>query len=328
MEILLNEAIVRKVLDKNLESTNLDARKTKQSTGVQQVSQFHITRIIRPVSRYFGSFRFREPNPFRSQLLQTSEALNQITVQPPQNIDITKSPGGVLEAHENQWAGMKISAVQREAALALHRKAVAQHEYLLKHPYYDRSLFIFGHDSQFRQFCRMLVRSEQVGPQVGSELRYRYSNSFLTFDGIIALVTLSTLATLCIATPSYNDIHTAHRSQNPWSWIICINLTAAVLFSCEAIVRIIADGFLSAPNAYCMSLWGIIDVIVLVSTWVMFGVYRSSGQIPAIGALIALKVFRIFKFTKSLRISIQSIMGNISGLLMVMHKFLGNEVLS
>lgn len=91
-----------------------------------------------------------------------------------------------------------------------------------------------------------------------------YSFSFFIYACIVAMVLLA-----CIATPLYQRAYFAdHGGFDTKNWFVLTDMVFAAIFTVEAMIKIIADGFFWTPNAYFRGSWGFIDGIVLVTLWI------------------------------------------------------------
>jgi hypothetical protein len=77
----------------------------------------------------------------------------------------------------------------------------------------------------------------------------------------------------------------------------------AILFTFEALVKVIADGFFWTPNAYFRGSWGFIDGVVLITLWVNVATsLLNQGQITrTVGAFKALRALRLLNVSDSTR---------------------------
>jgi voltage-dependent calcium channel len=87
------------------------------------------------------------------------------------------------------------------------------------------------------------------------------------------------------------------------SWFVWADIGFAALFTVEAAIKIIADGFFWTPNAYYRSTWGFIDGIVLVTLWinVVSSLFSAVAVSRAVGAFKALRALRLLNFSESAR---------------------------
>lgn len=221
-----------------------------------------------------------EPNPFYAKL-QLSKAYEE------------------LDPH----------TLAKEVVEATAQRKVTQKAYLKKHPKYNVSLCIFKPDNSIRQFCQRIV-----GPGRGSERAEGrapnptlwYSFSIFIYLAIVAMVLLA-----CITTPLYQQeyFRAQPTTSTTLNWFVFTDMAFAALFSVEAIIKVIADGFFWTPNAYFRSSWGFIDGLVLLSLWanVIASLYDPGGGSRAVGAVKALRALRLLNVSDSARDTFHSV---------------------
>ncbi|KAI0387275.1 Ion transport protein-domain-containing protein [Hypomontagnella monticulosa] len=280
MEMLLKDAVVRDFLDDTMDPLH------QESTNSPSPREGTIGGGIRPglMSTVWGKFRnlftSREPNPFYSNIR-------------------FNGPNDTLDPRQ----------MARQAVSATAERRKAQREYLARHPTYNNSLFIFKPQNPIRRLCQRLV-----GPGRGSE-RFDgvepnkiawYAFTVFIYAAIIAMVLLA-----CITTPLFQrEYLEQHQGENRYkSWFVWVDLGFAILFTLEAAIKIIADGWFFTPNAYYRSSWGIIDGVVLVTLWInVLALLASDGAISrVIGAFKALRALRLLNISNSARDTFHSL---------------------
>ncbi|KAK5123113.1 hypothetical protein LTR85_003311 [Meristemomyces frigidus] len=281
-EMLLKDAVVKDFLDDQLSDTDGDAG--GPSPGISRGA----TDFIKESSGWLEGGRdwivkklfHREPNPFYSRL-QLTKAYEELDPR----------------------------TLAREVVNATEQRKVTLREYLKRHPTYNKSLYIFKPDSKIRRFCQRIV-----GPGRGSERvqgrmpnpRIWYSFSIFIYAAIVAMVILA-----CVTTPLYQwQYFRDHPHQHvKYSWFTFSDLGFAALFTVEAIIKVIADGFFWTPNAYFRSSWGFIDGVVLVTLWVnvFTSLYDPGGGSRAVGAFKALRALRLLNVSDSARDTFHSV---------------------
>lgn len=222
------------------------------------------------VSRYFGH---DDPNPFysRFKFSQSRKAANP-----------------------------RIMA--REVHTAAEQRKRAQKEYLQRHPTYNISLFLFGPNNKLRRLCQKMV-----GPGRGAEridgaapsTPVWYAFSATLYVMIVAMVLLA-----CVTTPVYQKAYFSNnREYTGKNWFVFTDLGFAAVFTFEALVRVIADGFFFTPHAYFRSSWGLIDGVVLITLWinVLTALFNQGAVSRAVGAFKALRALRLLNISDSAR---------------------------
>ncbi|KAI0136330.1 ion transporter [Xylariales sp. AK1849] len=278
MEMLLKDAVVREFLDDNIDPLQ------QTPTGAQSPQQSNIAGDVRPglVSSIYGRIRAivttKEENPFYSNI----------------RFD---GPNEALDP--------RAMAHQAVSAAADRRKA--QREYLARYPTYNTALYMFPPKNPLRRLCQRIV-----GPGRGSE-RFDgvepnrvawYIFSAFIYAAIVAMVVLA-----CVTTPLYQKQYFERYDFRVTNWFVWVDMGFAIIFSVEAVIKVIADGLFFAPNAYFRSSWGIIDGIVLITLWInVITLLANDGAVSrAVGAFKALRALRLLNISDSARQTFHSL---------------------
>ncbi|KAK5137370.1 hypothetical protein LTR08_008948 [Meristemomyces frigidus] len=280
-EMLLKDAVVKDFLDDQRgEADDADGPSPGISRGA--------TDFIKESSGWLEYGRdwivkklfHREPNPFYSKL-QLTKAYEELDPR----------------------------TLAREVVTATEQRKLTQREYLKRHPKYNVSLHMFKPDSAIRQFCQRIV-----GPGRGTDRvqgrapnpRIWYAFSAFIYAAIVAMVVLA-----CITTPLYQwQYFRDHPHQSTrYNWMVFTDVGFAALFTIEATIKVIADGFFWTPNAYFRSSWGSIDGVVLITLWVnvFTSLYNPGGGSRAVGAFKALRALRLLNVSDSARDTFHSV---------------------
>ncbi|KAL2020188.1 hypothetical protein VTK56DRAFT_8712 [Thermocarpiscus australiensis] len=279
IDALFREGFVREFLDETLDplQENPSDRQSAAQSGPNARAKYG------PLSsaweKVVSLFRSREPNPFYPN---------------------TRFGGPIASLDPKQLARQAVSAT------AARRKA--QREYLMRHPTYNNSLFIFKPRNRLRRLCQKLV-----GPGRGSERfdgvqpnKYAwYTFSAVIYAAIVAMVILA-----CITTPMYQKEYFYTHAFDIFDWVVWTDMAFAIVFTIEAAIKVIADGFFWTPNAYFRSTWGIIDAIVLITLWInVITIFTNNGAVSrAVGAFKALRALRLLNVSDSARETFHSLM--------------------
>ncbi len=270
-EMLLKDAVVRDFLDEEdiTHDTNVGKDLSEQSGAPKHPD------LMRPFSlweRLVGRLKHHEPNPFYSRL------------------DFSKA-----------YQDLDPRLMAKEVVSATERRKKAQRDYLRRHPNYNVSLFIFRPNNPIRRVCQRLV-----GPGRGSDridgvapsMPLWYAFSAFIYAAIVAMVILA-----CITTPLYQKEYFQTHSFSVRNWFVFTDLSFAVLFSVEAVIKAIADGFFWTPNAYFRGSWGLMDGVVLITLWINVGTALSNqGDVSrVVGAFKALRALRLLNVSDSAR---------------------------
>ncbi|RDW94337.1 calcium channel protein BcCCH1 [Coleophoma crateriformis] len=195
----------------------------------------------------------------------------------------------------------------KDAVSATTQRKRLQREFLARHPNYNNSLFLFKPSNPLRRLCQKIV-----GPGRGSE-RFDgvepnrvvwYIFSAFVYAAIVAMVLLA-----CVTTPLYQKEYFQTHTFAVANWFVWADTAFAILFTVEALIKVIADGFFWTPNAYFRSLWGFIDGIVLVTLWInVVTSFRNDGAISrAVGAFKALRALRLLNVSDSAKETFNSV---------------------
>ncbi|KAF3939441.1 hypothetical protein ABW19_dt0202920 [Dactylella cylindrospora] len=285
VEMLTRNAIVDEFLDDRnaMPNQNGDSKNPKishQRTIRFDDGEMHSPDILTKIGQWINKiWKAREENPFYS--------------------------GRLFNKQQSEIAP---TAMAQELAKSRDRIRRAQREYLIAHPHYNVSLFIFGPKNPIRRMCQRIVgpshgsdRFDGVAPWIPLWLGF----SALIYASIIVMVILA-----CVTTPLYQKDYFDKRGYTTRSWFVFADIGFASLFTLEAMIKIIADGFYWAPNAYLRNVWGVIDSIVLITLWISVGTsFADQGEIArAVGAFKALRALRLLNVSDSARETFSSML--------------------
>ena len=278
-DMLLKDGIVKDFLDEQIEEMNAKGIGTNGhvKTGLTKQGTFDLLQGKQNIAIHWWQrltklFFDAEPNPFYTKLQLTKfyEEVNPATLA-------------------------------KEVVSAAELRKITQREYLRKHPTYNNTLYLFTPTNPLRRICQRIV-----GPGRGSErpqgvqpnITVWYSFSAFIYVAIVAMVLLA-----CITTPLYQQEYFRNNKYSRTNWFILTDIGFAGLFSVEALIKVIADGFWFTPNAYFRSSWGLIDGIVLLTLWinVITALYDPGGGSRAVGAFKALRALRLLNVSDSAR---------------------------
>ncbi|EPS42843.1 hypothetical protein H072_3186 [Dactylellina haptotyla CBS 200.50] len=208
----------------------------------------------------------------------------------------------------NKQSEIAPTAMAQELSKSRDRIRKAQREYLIRHPDYNVSLFIFGPKNPIRRMCQRVV-----GPSHGSD-RFDGVSPFipiwLGFSALIYTSIIIMVILACITTPLYQKDYFERHGYTTRSWFVFADIGFASLFTLEALIKVIADGFYWTPNAYLRNVWGVIDSIVLITLWISVGTsFANQGEIArAVGAFKALRALRLLNVSDSARETFNSML--------------------
>lgn len=279
MEMLLKEAVVRDFLDEAmdpLQQTPTEGQTpSSQPTNAGSVKPGILSTIW---GKLVSTFTSKDPNPFYSNVRFDS---NNEALDPRQ--------------------------MARQVVSASAERRKAQRAYLARHPTYNNSLFMFTPKNKIRRLCQRLV-----GPGRGTE---RFDGvepnkiAWYTFSAFIYITIVVMVVLACVTTPLYQREYFQHHPFSVKNWFVWTDMAFAAVFTGEAMIKVIADGFLWTPNAYFRSSWGIIDAVVLITLWInVITLFTNDGAVSrAVGAFKALRALRLLNVSDSARETFHSL---------------------
>lgn len=272
MEMLLKDAVVKDFLDEELMNEMQAPAVTTPppDAGAAKVDLW---------SKFKSRVWNREPNPFYST--------HQFSARSDEQTDAR--------------------TLAKEAVSATSQRRKAQREFLARHPNYNNALFMFRPTNPLRRLCQKIV-----GPGRGSErfdgvepnLVVWYTFSAFIYAAIVAMVLLA-----CVTTPLYQKEYFQKQTFNVRNWFVWSDMSFALVFTVEALIKVIADGFFWTPNAYFRSSWGLIDGVVLITFWIsVVSSFSNDGAVTrAVGAFKALRALRLLNVSDSARNTFHSL---------------------
>src|SRR5579859_3932995 len=180
----------------------------------------------------------------------------------------------------------------QDAMIAHAQQRAYQAEFLAANPKINRSLWIFTPHNPIRRVCQLLV-----APSRGERLEGIEPNpiAWWCFSAFTYAATVCIVVLACITTPIYQIQYFATHGDTKFNWITWSDIAFAIIFSVEAIIKIIADGFMFTPNAYIRNVWNDIDFFVLITLWI-----NVVADLTDRGGLS--RAFRAFKALRALRL--------------------------
>ncbi|KAI9710920.1 MAG: calcium channel protein [Bogoriella megaspora] len=277
-EMLLKDAVVRDFLDE--EANDSPHPEDADGTGALNVTNSRTVHTGPVASAWFALvsfFKNADPNPFYSKL-----QLNR-----------------TFEEHDTR-------AMVREVVTASERRKREQRDYLRRHKRYNVSLFVFSPNNPVRRACQRMVgpgRGERI-EGVAPSIPVWYAFSAFIYAAIVAMVVLA-----CVTTPLYQKEYFNTHKFDIKNWFVFSDMGFAALFTVEAVIKVIADGFFFSPNAYFRSSWGFLDGIVLITLWinVVTSLLNEGAVSRAVGAFKALRALRLLNVSDSARDTFHSV---------------------
>ncbi|WEW55818.1 calcium channel protein [Emydomyces testavorans] len=273
LEMLLKDAVVHEFLDEPVPLRPTESQQPDTSPGPTHPG---------PLSNWFSKLKSRimhqEPNPFYSKLK-------------------------ISRDHDE----LDPTAMAKEVLSAAEQRKRAQRQYLQRYPKYNVSLFIFPPTHPVRRLCQRMVGPGRGSSRIEGVDPYKpvwYTFSAFIYTAIVAMVLLA-----CIATPLYQRTYFQTHQYAVKNWFVWTDIGFAIVFSVEALIKVIADGFFWTPNAYFRGSWGFIDGLVLITLWinVIASLYRNGDVSRVVGAFRALRALRLLNVSDSARETFHSV---------------------
>lgn len=277
LEMLLKDAVVNEFLDE--QGMTMEGRPTGGQSPDGTQSEAAKTGLLYGLwNRVTSIITDPEPNPFYSKL-KFSRAY--------EDLDPMTMAKEVLSASE--------------------QRKQAQRHYLQKYPSYNKALYLFSPTSTVRRICQRIVGPGRGNTRIEGVDPYKplwFSFSAFIYAAIVAMVVLA-----CITTPLYQREYFQTHHFSVRNWFVWSDMGFALLFTVEAIIKVIADGFFWTPNAYFRGSWGFIDGLVLITLWinVTTSLYKDGGISRAVGAFKALRALRLLNVSDSARDTFHSV---------------------
>ncbi|XMA11365.1 hypothetical protein WAI453_004156 [Rhynchosporium graminicola] len=276
MEMLLKDAVVKDFLDDEMLN---EPESTVASVPFEEPATSKVGSASTLMDQFRSRIWNREPNPFYSN--------KQFSTRPDEAADAR--------------------TLAKEAVSASSQRKKAQREFLTRHPNYNTALFIFKPTNPLRRLCQKIV-----GPGRGSErIDGVEPNTIVwyTFSAVIYMAIVAMVLLACVTTPLYQKVYFETHTFAVRNWFVWADMAFAIIFTVEAVIKVIADGFFWTPNAYFRSSWGAIDGVVLITFWinVITSLSNDGAVSRAVGAFKALRALRLLNVSDSARNTFHSL---------------------
>ncbi|KAG8724518.1 calcium channel protein, partial [Ceratobasidium sp. 395] len=175
--------------------------------------------------------------------------------------------------------------------LKFHREQQARKAAFIKaHPTFDKPFWFLSQQNPVRRFCQTLVipsNGERIFGQPTSSVRQAF------FQLVIMVVVIGGICVAAVATPVYRRNYFADKGRLHLAWFDISEAAFGLVLVLEFIIKIIADGFALTPNAYILSIWNLVDLLILgallanvvTSIVVIGGISRLTRSLKAFRAL-------------------------------------------
>ncbi|KAG9101606.1 calcium channel protein [Ceratobasidium sp. 370] len=194
-----------------------------------------------------------------------------------------------LERHLEILSATNPDQIPDDIKFAREQKA-RRAAFIKAHPTFDKPFWILSQENPVRRFCQTLVtpsNGERIFGQPTSPVREAF------FQLVIMLVVIGGICVAAVATPVYRRNYFAAQGRLHLAWFDISEATFGLVLFLEFVIKIIADGFAFTPNAYILSTWNVIDLLILgallvnvvTSIVVIGGISRLTRSLKAFRAL-------------------------------------------
>ncbi|OCH86932.1 hypothetical protein OBBRIDRAFT_890152 [Obba rivulosa] len=188
----------------------------------------------------------------------------------------------------------------------LHERRAQKADFIRDHPTYDKPFWILPQKSPLRQVCQKLVV-----PAGGERIRGAAHSpvAHTIFQLILLLTVVAGIVVESIATPIYRHNYYAKNGLTRSSWFDIAEGAFCITLIVEFLIKIIADGFLFAPNAYVRSIWNVLDLCILCGVFinVTTGLVFIGGLSRVTRSLKALRALRLITLIDKMRSTFESL---------------------
>ncbi|EEP81058.1 conserved hypothetical protein [Uncinocarpus reesii 1704] len=254
LEMLLKDAVVHEFLDEPVPLRPAESQQQDLSPDLVQPGAFS-NWLNKLKSRILN----REPNPFYSKLKISRD-----------------------------YDELDPTAMAKEVLSASEQRKQAQRQYLQRYPRYNVSLFLFPPNHPMRRLCQRIVGPGRGNTRIEGVDPYKpvwYTFSAFIYAAIVAMVLLA-----CIATPLYQRTYFKTHQYAVKNWFVWTDIGFAIVFSVEALIKVIADGFFWTPNAYFRA-----------------SLHKNGDVSRVVGAFRALRALRLLNVSDSARETFHSV---------------------
>jgi voltage-dependent calcium channel len=189
----------------------------------------------------------------------------------------------------------------------LYEQRAQKADFIAAHPSYDRTFWVFSQKNPIRRVCQALVEPPN-GERIFGRPASRTANALFQFTLFLAVV--GGIVVASIATPLYRRNYYAQHGFVHETWFVIAEGVFALVLLVEFIIKVIADGFIFTPNAYLLSIWNLVDLIILIGLLVnsITSIIFFGGLSLFTRALKALRALRLITLFDRMRTTFHSLL--------------------
>ncbi|KAG9016762.1 calcium channel protein [Tulasnella sp. 427] len=180
-------------------------------------------------------------------------------------------------------------------------------DFIEAHPTYDKTFWVLSNQTPFRRLCQKLV-SPAGGERIFGIPPSPIGQPFFQF--FVFLAVIGGIIVAAIATPAYRRQYYSDHGLQRYTWFDSADVAFACALILEFLVKIIADGFIFTPNAYLLSVWNVIDFLILIALLInmITTIVRAGGVSRATRSLKAFRALRLITFFPWMRDTFHSVL--------------------
>lgn len=198
------------------------------------------------------------------------------------------------------------ATVSQEVTDVLHELRNQKADFIVNHPSYDKTFWIFSQKNVLRRICQKLVQPAN-GERIFGTSYSPIAHPILQL--IILLTVMGGIVVESIATPIYRRKYFLEHGTEPGAWFDVAESVFGFTLLVEFLIKIIADGFVFTPNAYILSIWNVLDFSIMVGILVnvVTGLVFVGGMSRFTRALKALRALRLITLIDKMRYTFESL---------------------
>lgn len=211
-----------------------------------------------------------------------------------------------MERHLELLAAVNPEMTSEDANDALQEQRAQKADFIRDHPSYDKTFWIFSQKNWLRKLCQNVVRPAN-GERIFGTPHSHIAHPI--FQLILLLSVIGGIVVEGVASPIYRRNYFITYGFHFGAWFEIAEAVFGFTLVLEFLIKTIADGFLFTPNAYILSIWNVLDFIIMVG--ILVNVSTSLVIVGGISrftrSLKALRALRLITLVDKMRNTFQSL---------------------
>ncbi|KAG9050174.1 calcium channel protein [Tulasnella sp. UAMH 9824] len=194
-----------------------------------------------------------------------------------------------------------------ESHEAMSERVAQKADFIEAHPTYDKTFWVLSNQSPLRSLCQKLV-TPAGGDRIFGIAPSPIAQPFFQF--FVFLAVIGGIVVAAIATPAYRRQYYSDHGLQRNTWFDSADVAFACALILEFLVKIVADGFIFTPNAYLLSVWNVIDFLILIALLInmITTIVKAGGVSRATRSLKAFRALRLITFFPWMRDTFHSVL--------------------